>query len=91
MITDPRTIDVGFRQGKAVLEKYNRSGQAHYSADGYENANRHPTEGTSSAPYQKQALTAVYAAYKAGKRRVIVSLPTGTGKTVVFAHFPRNS
>jgi superfamily II DNA or RNA helicase len=31
----------------------------------------------------------VYQAYKNGKRRVIVSLPTGTGKTVVFGHFPR--
>src|SRR6266436_402330 len=40
-------------------------------------------------PYQREALTAVRDAYKAGKRRVIVSLPTGTGKTVVFAHFPR--
>lgn len=39
--------------------------------------------------YQSEALTAVRDAYKAGKRRVIVSLPTGTGKTVVFAHFPR--
>ena len=39
--------------------------------------------------YQSEALTAVLDAYKAGKRRVIVSLPTGTGKTVVFAHFPR--
>src|SRR2546422_6380782 len=39
-------------------------------------------------PYQSEALTAVFNAYKAGKRRVIVSLPTGTGKTVVFAHFP---
>jgi ATP-dependent helicase IRC3 len=39
--------------------------------------------------YQSEALTAVHNAYKAGKRRVIVSLPTGTGKTVVFAHFPR--
>src|SRR6266704_2050224 len=38
--------------------------------------------------YQSEALTAVRDAYKAGKRRVIVSLPTGTGKTVVFAHFP---
>ena len=40
-------------------------------------------------PYQSEALTAVRDAYLAGKRRVIVSLPTGTGKTVVFAHFPR--
>lgn len=39
-------------------------------------------------PYQTEALTRVREAYKAGKRRVIVSLPTGTGKTVVFAHFP---
>jgi len=40
-------------------------------------------------PYQSEALRAVRDAYFAGKRRVIVSLPTGTGKTVVFAHFPR--
>ncbi len=40
-------------------------------------------------PYQNEALQKVYQAYKNGKRRVIVSLPTGTGKTVVFAHFPR--
>ncbi|HEV3040735.1 MAG TPA: DEAD/DEAH box helicase [Candidatus Angelobacter sp.] len=40
-------------------------------------------------PYQSEALQRVYQAYKDGKRRVIVSLPTGTGKTVVFAHFPR--
>src|SRR5688572_2544840 len=38
--------------------------------------------------YQTEALTTVKAAYKNGKRRVLVSLPTGTGKTVVFAHFP---
>lgn len=39
-------------------------------------------------PYQKEALVRVREAYKAGKRRVLVSLPTGTGKTVVFAHLP---
>lgn len=38
--------------------------------------------------YQSEALVRVREAYKAGKRRVVVSLPTGTGKTVVFAHFP---
>jgi ATP-dependent helicase IRC3 len=40
-------------------------------------------------PYQQEALERIYQAYKSGKRRVVVSLPTGTGKTVVFAHFPR--
>jgi superfamily II DNA or RNA helicase len=40
-------------------------------------------------PYQTEALERVRDAYRAGKRRVLVSLPTGTGKTVVFAHFPR--
>src|SRR3989475_11503438 len=40
-------------------------------------------------PYQSEALNEAGDAYKADKRRVIVSLPTGTGKTVVFAHFPR--
>jgi ATP-dependent helicase IRC3 len=39
-------------------------------------------------PYQREALQSALKAYKDGKRRVIVSLPTGTGKTVVFAHFP---
>jgi superfamily II DNA or RNA helicase len=36
-------------------------------------------------PYQLEALEAVEQAHRAGKRRVLVSLPTGTGKTVVFA------
>ena len=38
--------------------------------------------------YQAEAIGRVKEAYKSGKRRVLVSLPTGTGKTVVFAHFP---
>lgn len=40
-------------------------------------------------PYQTEALVRIRDAYKNGRRRVLVSLPTGTGKTVVFAHFPR--
>ncbi|MCX4241795.1 DEAD/DEAH box helicase [Paraliomyxa miuraensis] len=40
-------------------------------------------------PYQRECLRSIYAAYKAGRRRLLVSLPTGTGKTVVFSAFPR--
>jgi superfamily II DNA or RNA helicase len=39
-------------------------------------------------PYQLECLNVLKARYKAGKRRPLVSLPTGTGKTVVFASFP---
>ncbi|MBI5494882.1 MAG: DEAD/DEAH box helicase [Deltaproteobacteria bacterium] len=39
-------------------------------------------------PYQKECLTALYRAWRDGRRRVLVSLPTGTGKTVIFACFP---
>src|SRR5215831_5438807 len=40
--------------------------------------------------YQIEALERVKKAYTEGKRRVLVSLPTGNGKTVVFASFPRH-
>ena len=40
-------------------------------------------------PYQRDCLQSILAAYRAGRRRVLVSLPTGTGKTVVFSEFPR--
>jgi len=40
-------------------------------------------------PYQRECLVRLREAYRAGKRRLLVSLPTGTGKTVVFAQFPR--
>ena len=38
--------------------------------------------------YQRACLTAIFERYKAGVRRQLVCLPTGTGKTVVFASFP---
>ena len=33
-------------------------------------------------PYQRDCLHSILTAYKQGRRRVLVSLPTGTGKTV---------
>jgi superfamily II DNA or RNA helicase len=38
--------------------------------------------------YQRQCLAAILDRYKAGIRRQLVCLPTGTGKTVIFAQFP---
>jgi len=36
-------------------------------------------------PYQVEALAAIAGQVRAGKRRLLVALPTGTGKTVIFA------
>ncbi len=40
-------------------------------------------------PYQRECIQRIVESYKQNRRRVLVSLPTGTGKTVVFASFPR--
>ena len=40
-------------------------------------------------PYQRQCLERLLQRYREGKRRVLVSLPTGTGKTIIFAQFPQ--
>ena len=40
-------------------------------------------------PYQETALEAVREAYRAGARRTLVVMPTGTGKTVLFAEISR--
>ncbi len=39
--------------------------------------------------YQKECLEAIYEGYRRGIRRALVSLPTGSGKTVIFSEFPR--
>ena len=40
-------------------------------------------------PYQTEALEAVRASYRRGHRRALVVMPTGTGKTVLFAEIAR--
>ncbi len=40
-------------------------------------------------PYQREAIDAVLAARRGGTRRMVVCLPTGSGKTVVFAELAR--
>ena len=39
-------------------------------------------------PYQQACLRSLAKRYLAGQRRLLVSLPTGTGKTVIFSQFP---
>jgi len=40
-------------------------------------------------PYQQECLTNLAQRYLSGRRRLLVSLPTGTGKTVIFSQFPK--
>ncbi|WP_394831149.1 DEAD/DEAH box helicase [Pendulispora rubella] len=40
-------------------------------------------------PYQRETIDAVLAARRSGVRRMLVSLPTGAGKTVIFSHLAR--
>jgi superfamily II DNA or RNA helicase len=39
--------------------------------------------------YQRDCLEAIMVGYRAGVRRQLTCLPTGSGKTVIFAEFPR--
>ena len=40
-------------------------------------------------PYQREAIDAVLRARRAGQRRLLVCLPTGAGKTVIFSELAR--
>ena len=42
-------------------------------------------------PYQREAIAAVLAARRQGHRRMMLSLPTGAGKTVIFAEMIRRA
>jgi len=48
-----------------------------------------PPERPALRPYQQEAIAAVLAARRGGARRLLVCLPTGAGKTVVFAHLAK--
>lgn len=48
-----------------------------------------PGEAPSLRPYQRAAVDAVITARRAGVRRMVVCLPTGAGKTVIFSHLAR--
>lgn len=45
--------------------------------------------GVELRPYQREAVDAVLAARRAGTRRMVVCLPTGAGKTVIFSELAR--
>lgn len=42
-------------------------------------------------PYQREAIAAVIAARRAGVKRMVVCLPTGAGKTVIFSELARRA
>lgn len=42
-------------------------------------------------PYQQEAFNAVWAAYDGGKSRLLLSMPTGSGKTAVGSHIVREA
>lgn len=48
-----------------------------------------PVSQVSLRPYQREAVAAVIAARRRGVRRMVVSLPTGAGKTVIFSQLAR--
>lgn len=42
-------------------------------------------------PYQIESLNQVNKVYKEGKNRLLISLPTGVGKTIIFSHLVINT
>ncbi len=48
-----------------------------------------PPDAPTLRPYQREAIDAILAARRAGVRRMLVCLPTGAGKTVIFSHLAR--
>lgn len=54
-------------------------------------AARQPSAAPTLRPYQEEAIRAVIEARKSGIRRLLVCLPTGAGKTVIFSSLARRA
>lgn len=67
------------------------SGMAHTLLDGLSEggARVHVMAPPQLRAYQREAIAAVIAARRSGVRRMVVCLPTGAGKTVIFSHLAR--
>src|SRR5271157_2358543 len=50
----------------------------------------HRAAGIKLRPYQAEAIAAAKRAYEGGLRSALITLPTGAGKTVVFASLARD-
>ena len=48
-----------------------------------------PSRPVNLRPYQREAIGAVIAARRRGVRRMVISLPTGAGKTVIFSELAK--
>lgn len=69
---------------RSLFEELNKVRQA----TNYEPKAKPPTEVT-LRPYQTEAVEAVFEAWNAGQHSVLVQLPTGCGKSLVFTEVMR--
>src|SRR5882672_9196701 len=81
-------LRVGPATRRTRLQRHDAHGTAIVNADAGAKSTTSGTTSVSLRPYQVECLDRILARYREGARRVLVSLPTGTGKTVVFAALP---
>ena len=56
-------------------------------AEGLEKSLKSSPQGSITLrPYQQEAINAILSARRSGIKRMVISLPTGAGKTVIFSH-----
>lgn len=94
---DPAVLDPAGRPGTAESRCGGVSGGRIESTGGTARANTPVMPSLAKSgppalrPYQREALTAVEAEFARGIRCTLVVLPTGTGKTVLFAEYGRRA